>query len=226
MNPMALIVITPSTSGTAPFAISANGSGSYDSDGSIAQYTWSWGTARQTRPALGRRIPTPLAGTYALSLKVVDNQGGSNTAYETIAVSAATVLPPPSSVNVCTAECTHTSDCIALYGSSSICGPSKFCTAQGGGEGPFRSDFYLSRTDGSMSQQSPATFPAGTASVIMSMKTDVNAECQYSTVSNTLYDASAMKTFTSTGTLDHSVTLTGLASMTASAHILCPLPRS
>ena len=212
MNPVALIAVTPTPPGIAPFALSADGSGSYDSDGSITQYSWNWGDGSPSATGVGSSHTYTAAGTYTLSLKVVDNQGGSNTAYETIEVSAVIAPPPP--VNVCTADCTHNSDCTA----PNICGPSKFCIAQGSGVGPTRYDGYLWRTDGSMSQPTPATFPAGTASVIMSVKTDVNAECQYSTVSNTPYGASVMKTFTHTGTTAHSVTLTGLQSTTATPH--------
>ncbi|MBI5913619.1 fibronectin type III domain-containing protein [Candidatus Azambacteria bacterium] len=215
VNPVALIVVSPATAGTAPFTISADGSGSYDTDGSIAQYIWNWGDGTPNTLGVPNASHTyTIAGTYILSLTVIDNQGGSGTANQTITVSVAAVPPPPPvSTSVCTAACTTNADC-----TPDICGPSGFCIAQGGGAGPTRFDGYLSRTDGSMSQPTPATFPAGTTSVIMSVKTDVNADCQYTTFINTPYGASAMKTFSTTGTTAHAVTLTGLSSVAAATH--------
>ncbi len=211
VNPVALITVTP-TLGTAPITISADGNGSYDTDGSIVQYRWNWGDGSpNTIGAPNASHAYTTAGTYMLSLTIIDNQGGSGNASQTIIVSAAAVSPPPpAAISICTAACTTDADC-----APNICGPSRFCIAQGIGLGPIRSDGYLSRSNGSMSQPTPAVFPAGTTSVIMSVKTDVNAECQYSTFINTPYGESVMKTFSTTDTTAHAVTLTGLAKTTA-----------
>lgn len=214
VNPVALITAMP-TSGTAPLVVSADGSTSYDTDGSIAQYIWNWGDGSPNTigvPSASHSYTT--AGTYMLSLTVIDNQGGSGNASQTIAVTAAAVPPPPSpSTSICTAACTTSADC-----APNICSPMGICIAPGGGPGPVRSDGYLSLFDGSMSQPTPAAFPSGIASVIMSMKTDVNADCQYSTFINTPYNGPAMNTFSTTGTTAHAVTLTGLAKITAATH--------
>lgn len=207
VNPVALITVTP-TSGTAPLVVSADGSASYDTDGSIAQYIWKWGDGTPDTtgvPSVSYTYTTP--GTYTLSLTVIDNQGGSGNKSQTITASAPVVLPPPPApAGICTAACTTDADC-----TPDVCGPSGFCIAAGSGVGPTRFDGYLSRSDGSMSQPTPAVFPAGTTSVIMSVKTDVNAECQYSTFIDTPYGGNVMNTFSTTGTTAHAVTLTGLA---------------
>lgn len=215
VNPVALITATP-TSGTEPLVISADGSASYDTDGSIANYIWNWGDGSPNTTGVPSASHTySNAGTYTLQLTVIDNQGGSGNANQTIAVAVAIAPPPPFvPVSVCTAACTIDSDCAP----GNICGPAKFCIAQGTGAGPDRFDGYLSRLDGSLSQSTPGVFPAGTTSVIMSVKTDVNADCQYSTFINTPYGASVMKTFSTTGTTAHAVALTGLTSVTAAAY--------
>jgi len=60
----------------------------------------------------------------------------------------------------------------------------------------------------------PSTnLPSGTTSTTLSLVTNENASCKYSTTANTLY-ASMVDTFTTTGTITHSTTVTGLTDNT------------
>ena len=211
VNPVALISVLPSTSGTAPFTVAADGSASYDTDGTIVQYIWTWGDGSPDT------IGTPTAshtytsaGTYTITLRVIDNQGGSGTTTQSIIVTAAVLPPPPPpAVSFCIAECTTDADCASSGG---VCGLSGVCVAPGSiGGGPVRSNGYLTLLDGTMSQPAGlAVFPSSTKTVVMSLETDVNAECQYTTFVNTPYDGSAMQAFSSTGSTKHAVTLTGI----------------
>ena len=62
-------------SGTAPLTVNLDGSASYDSDGQIVQYDWSWMGGSITGPT---PMVTFAAGTYAIELKVTDNNGATN----------------------------------------------------------------------------------------------------------------------------------------------------
>jgi PKD repeat protein len=78
--------ITTSTSG---LTVTANGSTSTDSDGTIANYAWSFGdgsTATGVTPAAHAYAQ---AGTYPISLTVTDNAGATNTATTSVTVTAA-----------------------------------------------------------------------------------------------------------------------------------------
>ncbi|MEK7493772.1 MAG: fibronectin type III domain-containing protein, partial [Patescibacteria group bacterium] len=84
VNPVALITAIL-TSGTEPLVISADGSASYDTDGSIAQYIWNCGDGSPNTLDVSNASHTyATAGTYALSLTVIDNQGGSSNASQSI----------------------------------------------------------------------------------------------------------------------------------------------
>lgn len=208
VNPTALISVSPATSGVAPFAISADGTGSYDTDGVVTQYIWTWGDGSPDTIGTATASHTyATAGTYTITLRVIDNQGGSGTTTEQITVSAAPVVPPPPPVvSFCAAQCTTDADC-----APNVCSLAGICIAPGSiGGGPVRANGYLTLMNGTMSQPTPAVFPSSTKSLIMSVETDVNAECQYTTFVNTPYDASAMQTFSSTGSTKHAVSLTGI----------------
>ena len=80
------------------------------------------------------------------------------------------------------AACTTDADC-----APNICGHSRFSIAQGlafGADSFRRISFALQRL---YEPADPAVFPAGTTSVIMSVKTDVNAGVSFSTFINTPY---------------------------------------
>ena len=56
-----------------------------------------------------------------------------------------------------------------------------------------------------------STLPAGTKQTTVTVTTDENATCQYSTTPNSAYGSSAMSTFATTGSTEHSFTANGLA---------------
>ncbi|OGD34464.1 hypothetical protein A2988_02990 [Candidatus Azambacteria bacterium RIFCSPLOWO2_01_FULL_46_25] len=208
--PIASFTVNPSTSGIVPFTIDVNASASLDPDGTIAAYIWNWGDGFATTSVSALDTHTYQAvGTYTLTLIVVDNgglSGSSGTAYETITVSA--LPPPPSATTVCLAQCSAAVPCV----SPNICGPSGVCINPAGvGGGPLRFDGATSLLDGSDFQYTPAVYPAGTTALIMNVRTDVNATCQYIlNTPGTFYGATTMKNFTATGGKNHSVKLTGL----------------
>jgi PKD repeat protein len=84
--------ISAPTSGAAGVAVTFNGSGSSDPDGSIAGYAWNFGD--NTGGATGAQVShTFAAGTYTVSLTVTDNAGASNTASMQIVIAAANIPP-------------------------------------------------------------------------------------------------------------------------------------
>lgn len=77
--PIAVADNTAPTTGTAPLAVTFSSNGSYDSDGSIASYSWDFGngaTSTAANPVYTYTTP----GTYTASLVVVDNSGLSSVA--------------------------------------------------------------------------------------------------------------------------------------------------
>lgn len=100
------------TSACTALACSFNGSGSTDSDGSIASYAWTFGDGTSDTGATPAHSYAA-AGTYAVTLTVTDNQGASNAVTHTVTVSAPTAL---------TASFTHSCTRLACTfdGSSSI----------------------------------------------------------------------------------------------------------
>ena len=77
--PVALFTMTPAT-GSAPLAVSFDASASYDPDGTIAAYNWSFGDGQTaTGKIVGHTFSTP--GIYSVMLTVLDNLGkpGSKT---------------------------------------------------------------------------------------------------------------------------------------------------
>ena len=137
INPVALIVVLPATSGVEPFVVSADGSGSYDMDGTITQYIWAWGDGSPDTLGTATASHTYIgAGTYTITLRAIDNQGGSGTTTQSITVSAAVALPPPPPpVAFCVAACTTNADC-----APNVCSASGICVAPGSiGGGPIRS---------------------------------------------------------------------------------------
>ncbi len=79
-------------SGFVNVPLTFDGSSSYDSDGgSIVSYTWDFGDGSSGSGALVQHTYT-VAGTYVVSLTVVDDEGMSNTNSTTAVISAASVL--------------------------------------------------------------------------------------------------------------------------------------
>ncbi|WP_185964342.1 pre-peptidase C-terminal domain-containing protein [Aliikangiella marina] len=84
------------TSSCNDLSCSFNGSGSSDTDGSIAAYSWTFGdggTATGASPSHNYSA----AGTYTVQLTVTDNDGGTNSTSQTV-----TVTEPPVTDNVLT----------------------------------------------------------------------------------------------------------------------------
>ncbi|NOT25266.1 MAG: PKD domain-containing protein [Acidobacteria bacterium] len=83
--PTAVVSATP-TSGFGPLLVNFTGSGSYDPDGSIVSYAWTFGDGSSSsvqNPS--RTYSTP--GTYTATLTVTDNRGGTGNASVQIVVS-------------------------------------------------------------------------------------------------------------------------------------------
>jgi len=85
--PTAAIAANP-TSGKAPLTVALDGSGSRDSDGTIASYTWSFsdGSPSVTGVTASKTFTTP--GNVTVTLTVADNRGATGTATRGISVTA------------------------------------------------------------------------------------------------------------------------------------------
>lgn len=66
-------------------ALSVDGSGSTDSDGTIASYAWDFGDTTTATSSTATHTYTS-AGTYTVSLTVTDNSGGTNTTTQSVTV--------------------------------------------------------------------------------------------------------------------------------------------
>ncbi len=93
--PVASFTATPLT-GTAPLAVSFNGSASSDPDGSIAGYAWSYGDGTSGSGATATHTYAA-AGTFTATLTVTDNRGATNSTSRSITVTSATNQPPVAS---------------------------------------------------------------------------------------------------------------------------------
>ena len=72
--------------------LAADGTGSTDSDGSIAGYAWNFGDGQTgTGSTTSHHYATP--GTYVVTLTVTDNRGGTNTTTKSVTAIAPNVLP-------------------------------------------------------------------------------------------------------------------------------------
>ena len=88
--------------GQAPYAVSFDGSGSSDPDGSVASYAWDLGNGRTaTTPTASANYTSP--GTYTVTLTVTDNRGATGTATKAITVTGAPNVPPTASIRTVSA---------------------------------------------------------------------------------------------------------------------------
>src|SRR5262249_52064806 len=89
-----VLTVTPS-SGTAPLFVTADGSGSTDSDGTITAYRFDFGDGTVVGPQPGSSATHTyaVAGNYTVTLQVTDNLGYHNTA--TKPVTAVPANQPP-----------------------------------------------------------------------------------------------------------------------------------
>jgi PKD repeat protein len=78
-------ITTDKTSGYAPLAVNFSGTGSTDSDGTIASYAWTFGDGGTSTKATVAHTYSAV-GTYTASLKVTDNGGATATTSVTITV--------------------------------------------------------------------------------------------------------------------------------------------
>ncbi|HET7780141.1 MAG TPA: glycoside hydrolase family 44 protein, partial [Rudaea sp.] len=86
--PVAAASATP-TSGTVPLAVAFSGSGSSDPDGSITNYSWTFGDGSSASGASTSHTYVS-AGTYAAKLTVTDNLGATGSMNVTITAAADT----------------------------------------------------------------------------------------------------------------------------------------
>ncbi len=91
-SPVARATATPS-SGTAPLAVSFNGSTSSDPDGSIASWAWTFGDGGTGSGATVSHT-FAAAGGYTAQLTVTDNQGATNSTSVPISVTPNSVAAP------------------------------------------------------------------------------------------------------------------------------------
>jgi len=90
--PTAVAAATPAA-GQAPLVVALSSTGSVDSDGSIAGYSWNFGDGSPADVTASPSHTFAAAGTYTVTLTVTDNLGATGTATVTVAVSAANVSP-------------------------------------------------------------------------------------------------------------------------------------
>ncbi len=81
--PVAVLVATP-TSGTSPLTVTFDGSASYDSDGRIVSYRWSFGNEEASGAIVSHTYTS--SGTFRAYLTVMDNDGNADGASEIIEV--------------------------------------------------------------------------------------------------------------------------------------------
>ncbi|KLR60603.1 PDK repeat-containing protein [Actinobacteria bacterium IMCC26207] len=79
--------------GLAPYAVTFDGSGSSDSDGSVSSYAWDFGNGRTATGAVASANYTA-PGTYTTTLTVTDNRGATGTATKQTVVTGAPNIAP------------------------------------------------------------------------------------------------------------------------------------
>jgi PKD repeat protein len=89
--PVAVPKATP-TSGTAPLTVQFDASQSYDSDGTVTAYLWTFGDGTTSTARNPAHVYSSV-GTYNAALKVTDNDGNSNSSALAITVSAPNTPP-------------------------------------------------------------------------------------------------------------------------------------
>ncbi|MCC7376889.1 MAG: PKD domain-containing protein [Verrucomicrobiales bacterium] len=89
--PTANLVATPTT-GTAPLIVNFNGSTSWDSDGSIVGYVWSFGDGTPNGSGASLQHTYQNTGNYAARLTVTDDRGGTSSQTVNIQVAAASLV--------------------------------------------------------------------------------------------------------------------------------------
>ena len=85
------VIAANTVNGPAPLAVSFNGAGSSDADGSIVSYSWNFGNGQTATGPLASA--TFAQGTYLVRLTVVDNRGTSRNTTVTIVAGATNTKP-------------------------------------------------------------------------------------------------------------------------------------
>jgi len=94
LPPVATFTRTPS-SGYAPLAVSFDAAASYDPDGTIVTYSWSFGDGQSATGTTNHTYTE--VGTYSAKLTVTDDEGSTNTETRPVEVENIPMppLPPP-----------------------------------------------------------------------------------------------------------------------------------
>ena len=90
--PVAVANATPDA-GKAPLGVIFSSTGSVDNDGTITGYLWDFGDGSAVSTSAGPSHSYPTQGTYAATLTVTDNEGGTDIASVTINVGPPNVAP-------------------------------------------------------------------------------------------------------------------------------------
>ncbi len=98
---------TGPTTGVVNTALSFNGSGSSDPDGTIASYAWTFGDNTTAAVASPTKTYTA-AGAYAVTLTVTDNRGATATRTASITITSGTTPPPSGNAPVARANGPYT----------------------------------------------------------------------------------------------------------------------
>lgn len=87
--PTAAFTVAPST-GVAPLTVQLDASGSTDSDGSIASYSWNFGDNTPAASGATATHTFQASGAYTVALTVTDNSGASGSTTRVVSVGQAT----------------------------------------------------------------------------------------------------------------------------------------
>jgi PKD repeat protein len=100
-SPPTAVATAAPTAGTAPLVVNFNGAGSYDSDGSVTAYQWTFGDGGTASGAAASHTYAS-AGAYSAKLTVTDNRGA--TASQTIAINVSQGASEPNAPSGLTAS--------------------------------------------------------------------------------------------------------------------------
>lgn len=100
--PEAAFSVLPDTTGTVPFTVTFDASGSFDADSGIASYNWDFGDGSSATGVMPAAHTYTTAGTYIVRLTVLDYFGNAGIFTETIIVtsvpSTITLVANPSTI--------------------------------------------------------------------------------------------------------------------------------
>lgn len=110
--------VTGPTSGVVGTAVAFSGTGSTDSDGTIASYAWTFGDNTAATGVSPSKTYTA-AGTYTVTLTVTDNQGATASRTASISVTAGGTPPPTGTAPVARANGPYSAQAGAAFSLSS-----------------------------------------------------------------------------------------------------------